>query len=195
MKNVEKPLVFLGFLRSGQPQLASKIGLEAVLSQLEANLSQLEANLRQLEANLSQLEASWSQHEANLSQLEANLSQLGPTCGCQAGGCQAGGCQTGGCQAGGCQSSGCQRPRPSQPQPTPDHTRSCQLCICQEIRSPLSIYVYVYVYVRFLMVPQRQLGRITGTCLEATPQIQNGSNTSRSKRLKSTIKKLTMYKI
>ena len=36
-------MVFLGFLRSGQPQLASKIGLEAVLSQLEANLIQLEA--------------------------------------------------------------------------------------------------------------------------------------------------------
>ena len=122
MKNVEKPLVFLGFLRSGQPQLASKIGLEAVLSQLEANLRQLEANLRQLEANLSQLEASWSQHEANLSQLEANLSQLGPTCGCQAGGCQAGGCQTGGCQAGGCQSGGCQAGRPapwSGPSPCP----------------------------------------------------------------------------
>ena len=45
-------MVFFGFLRSGQPQLASKIGLEAVLSQLEANLSQLEANLRQHGANI-----------------------------------------------------------------------------------------------------------------------------------------------
>ena len=71
-----KSLVFHCFLRSRQPQLASKIGLEAVLSQLEANLSQLDANLRQLEANLTRLEASWNQHEANLSQLEANLSQL-----------------------------------------------------------------------------------------------------------------------
>ena len=145
MKNVEKPLVFLGFLRSGQPQLASKIGLEAVLSQLEANLSQLEANLRQLEANLSQLEASWSQHEANLSQLEANLSQLGPTCGCQAGGCQAGGCQTGGCQAGGCQFGGCQKLRVLGPQPNSSQGVSLLLCICQEIRSPLSIYLSIYL--------------------------------------------------
>ena len=140
MKNVEKPLVFLDFLRSGQPQLASKIGLEAVLSQLEANLSQLEANLRQLETNLSQLEASWNQHEANLSQLEANLSQLGPTCGCQAAGCQAGGSQTGGCQAGGCQFGGCQRLQGGQGQPRSSHPGSLLLCICQEIRSPLSIY-------------------------------------------------------
>ena len=36
-------MVFLRFLRSRQLQLVSKIGLEAVLSQLEANLSQLEA--------------------------------------------------------------------------------------------------------------------------------------------------------
>ena len=56
-KNVKKPLVFLCFLRSQQPQLASKIGLEAVLSQLEANLRQLEANLRQLEASLRPLKA------------------------------------------------------------------------------------------------------------------------------------------
>ena len=50
-------MVFLDFLRSRQLQLASKIGLEAVLSQLQANLRQLEANSRQLEANLKQLEA------------------------------------------------------------------------------------------------------------------------------------------
>ena len=105
---LKAPLVFPCFLNSMQPQLASKIGFEAVLSQLEANLRQLEANLRPLEANLSQLEASWSQHEANLSQLEPTWAKAG---GCQAGGCQAGGCQTGGCQAGGCQSSGCQSAR------------------------------------------------------------------------------------
>ena len=100
MKNVEKPLVFLGFLRSGQPQLASKIGLEALLSQLEANLSQLEANLRQLEANLRQLE-----------------TNLRPTCGCQASGGQSGGGQSGGGQSGGGQSGGGQsaRVKPRQP--------------------------------------------------------------------------------
>ena len=45
-------MVFLGLLSSRQLHVASKIGLEAVLSQLEANLRQLEANLRQLEANI-----------------------------------------------------------------------------------------------------------------------------------------------
>ena len=43
-------MVFDGLLRSRQLQLASEIGLEAVLSQLETNLSQLETNLSQLEA-------------------------------------------------------------------------------------------------------------------------------------------------
>ena len=123
-------MVFVGFLRSRQLQLASKIGLEGVLSQLEAN------NLRQLEAILSHFEASWSQHEANLSQLEANLRQLGPTCGCQAGGCQAGGCQIGVCQAGGCQFGGCQRLQLGQGQPGSRQVVSLLLCICQEIRSP-----------------------------------------------------------
>ena len=52
LKNVKKPFVFKGILRSRQLHLASKNGLEAVLSQLEANLRQLEANLRQLEANI-----------------------------------------------------------------------------------------------------------------------------------------------
>ena len=47
-------MVFKSILTSRQLHLASKNGLEAVLSQLEANLSQLEANLRQLEANLRQ---------------------------------------------------------------------------------------------------------------------------------------------
>ena len=51
-KNKGQPFVFKGILRSRQPQLASKIGLEAVLSQLEANLSQLDLNLSQLEAKL-----------------------------------------------------------------------------------------------------------------------------------------------
>ena len=47
MKTVKKKtLVSLCFLKSRQPQLALKIGLGAVLSQLEANLRQLEANLR-----------------------------------------------------------------------------------------------------------------------------------------------------
>ena len=58
-------------------QLASEIGLEAVLSQREANLSQLESNLRQLEANLRQLGATWRRSEANLTQHEANPSQHG----------------------------------------------------------------------------------------------------------------------
>ena len=36
-KNVEKPMVFIGFLRFWQLQVASRIDLEAVLSLLEAN--------------------------------------------------------------------------------------------------------------------------------------------------------------
>ena len=61
-------MVFLCFLRSRQPQLASKIGLGAVLSQLEANLRQLEANLRQLGATRRRSESNLTQHEANMSQ-------------------------------------------------------------------------------------------------------------------------------
>ena len=126
-------------MRSRQPQLASKIGLEAVLSQLEANLSQLEANLIQLEASWSQHEANLSQLEAKLSLLETNLRQLGLTCGCHDGDCQAGDCQASVCKAGDCQFSGFQRPRVLGGQPKSSQVVSLLLCICQEIRSPLSI--------------------------------------------------------
>ena len=68
-------MVLLGFLRFRRLQVASKIGLGAVLSQLEANLRLLEANLRQLEANLRRVEAaeaSWKRVKVEARQVEAS---------------------------------------------------------------------------------------------------------------------------
>ena len=51
-KNIEKPMFVFVFAGVRQVQLASEIGLEAVLSQLKPTWSQLEANLRPTWANL-----------------------------------------------------------------------------------------------------------------------------------------------
>ena len=63
---LKNQFVFKGILRSRHLHLASKNGLEAVLSQLEANLRQLEANLRQLGVTWRPLGTNLTQHEANL---------------------------------------------------------------------------------------------------------------------------------